>query len=99
MSYDAAMIKLFHHPFSRAAGVVWALEEVGEPYELIWTDLRKGEHKGGEVAAPNVKALYGVHHAAVEAGPFVPIRLLPGGASGGDSRQRPPMLSREPPSA
>ena len=30
------MIKLYHHPFSRAAGVVWALEEVGEPYELVW---------------------------------------------------------------
>src|SRR5690349_526389 len=47
------MINLCHHPFSRAAGVVWALEEVGEPYELIWTDLRKGEHKSGKVAALN----------------------------------------------
>jgi glutathione S-transferase len=47
------MIKLHHHPFTRAAGVVWALEELGEPYELVWTDVRKGEHKGGVVAALN----------------------------------------------
>jgi glutathione S-transferase len=47
------MIKLYHHPFSRAAGVVWALEEVGAPYELVWVDLRKGEHKQGDVAAHN----------------------------------------------
>jgi glutathione S-transferase len=47
------MIKLYHHPFSRAAGVVWALEEVGQPYELVWTDLTKGEHKTGAVIASN----------------------------------------------
>jgi len=47
------MIKLYHHPFTRAANVVWALEEVGEPYELVWTDVMKGAHKGGEVAAHN----------------------------------------------
>jgi len=39
------MIKLYHHPFSRAAGMVWSLEEVGQPYELVYTDLMKGEHK------------------------------------------------------
>ncbi len=38
-------IKLHHHPFSRAAGTVWALEEVGEPYELVFVDLLKGAHK------------------------------------------------------
>ncbi len=47
------MIKLYHHPFSRAAGVVWALEEVGQPYELVWTDLSKGAHKSGDVLAHN----------------------------------------------
>jgi glutathione S-transferase len=46
-------ITLFHHPFSRAAGVVWALEEVGEPYELKYVDIMKGEQKSGEVAALN----------------------------------------------
>jgi glutathione S-transferase len=47
------MIKLYHHPFTRASGVVWALEEVGEPYELVWTDVMKGEHKTGDVIAHN----------------------------------------------
>ncbi|MCW5805359.1 MAG: glutathione S-transferase family protein [Deltaproteobacteria bacterium] len=46
-------IKLYHHPFSRAGGVVWALEEVGVAYELVWVDITKGEHKGGDVAARN----------------------------------------------
>ena len=47
------MIKLYHHPFTRAAGVVWALEEVGEPYELVFTDIMKGAHKSGDVIAQN----------------------------------------------
>ena len=38
-------IKLYHHPFSRAAGTVWALEEVGQPYELEFVDLIKGAQK------------------------------------------------------
>ena len=42
------MITLHHHPFSRAAGVVWALEEVGQPYELKFVDLMKGAHKAPE---------------------------------------------------
>ena len=46
-------IKLYHHPFSRASGVLWALEEVGVPYDLVWVDFAKGEHKTGEVAALN----------------------------------------------
>lgn len=47
------MIKLYHHPFTRAGGVVWALEEVGVPYELVWTDVMKGDHKVGEVPSKN----------------------------------------------
>ncbi len=47
------MITLYHHPFSRAAGVLWILEEVGEPYELKHVDLMKGEQKAGEVIAHN----------------------------------------------
>jgi glutathione S-transferase len=39
------MIKLYHHPFSRAAGVVWGLEELGQPYQLEFVDLMTGAHK------------------------------------------------------
>ena len=47
------MIKLYHHPFSRAAGVVWTLEEVGEPYELVPVDITKGAQKTGDVIENN----------------------------------------------
>lgn len=47
------MIQLYHHPFSRAAGVLWTLEEIGEPYELIHVDILKGAQKSGDVVARN----------------------------------------------
>lgn len=47
------MITLYHHPFSRAAGTVWALEEVGEPYQLTFVDIQKGGQKAPEVVALN----------------------------------------------
>jgi glutathione S-transferase len=47
------MITLFHHPFSRAAGHVWTLEEVGQPYELHFVDLMAGKHKSPEMLALN----------------------------------------------
>ena len=40
-------IVLYHHPWSRAAGVVWMLEELGQPYELRFVDLMAGEHRQG----------------------------------------------------
>jgi glutathione S-transferase len=46
-------IVLYHHPFSRAAGTVWALEEVGVDYELRWVDIIAGEQKAPEVVALN----------------------------------------------
>ncbi len=46
-------ITLYHHPYSRAAGVVWALEEIGQPYELAYVDIMKGEQKTGKVLALN----------------------------------------------
>lgn len=46
-------IVLYHHPFSRAAGVVWSLEEVGVPYELKHVDIMKGEQKGPDVVGKN----------------------------------------------
>jgi len=46
-------ITLFHHPFSRAANTIWALEEVGVPYELQFVDIMKGAHKAPEMCALN----------------------------------------------
>ena len=39
-------ITLRHHPFTRAADVVWMLEEVGVPYTLQFVDMKAAEHKG-----------------------------------------------------
>lgn len=46
-------IVLYHHPFTRASGVVWMLEEVGAPYELRFVDIMKGAHKQPDIVALN----------------------------------------------
>ncbi|MEO6185668.1 MAG: glutathione S-transferase family protein [Steroidobacteraceae bacterium] len=46
-------IVLYYHPFSRAANVVWMLEEVGVEYELRWVDIMGGAHKSPELLALN----------------------------------------------
>lgn len=46
-------IVLYHHPFSRAATVIWMLEEVSVPYELRYVDLMKGEQKHPDFLAKN----------------------------------------------
>jgi glutathione S-transferase len=47
------MITLYRHPFSRAAGTLWALEEVGQPYELKFVDIMKAGQKAPEIVALN----------------------------------------------
>jgi len=46
-------IVLYHHPFSRAAGTVWMLEEIGAPYEIRHVDIMKGAQKTPEILALN----------------------------------------------
>ena len=46
-------IVLYHHPYSRAANVVWMLEEVGVTYELRPVDIMKGAHKAPDLVALN----------------------------------------------
>jgi glutathione S-transferase len=46
-------LTLYHHPFSRAAGVVWTLEELGRPYELTFVDIMKGAQKAPDFTEMN----------------------------------------------
>lgn len=46
-------VVLYHHPFSRAANVVWMLEEVGIPYELRYVDFTSGAQKAPSFLALN----------------------------------------------
>ncbi len=46
-------LKLYYHPYSRAAGTVWALEEAGVPYELEVVDIMKGAQKQPGVVSKN----------------------------------------------
>lgn len=46
-------IVLYHHPHSRAATVVWMLEEVGVEYTIEHVDIRAGSQKQPEFLALN----------------------------------------------
>lgn len=46
-------IVLHHHPYSRAATVVWMLEELGEPYTLQTVDVMAGAQKSAAHLALN----------------------------------------------
>lgn len=40
------MITLVHAPRSRSSGFVWLLEEIGEPYQLQYVSIRRGDGSG-----------------------------------------------------
>lgn len=46
-------VQLYYHPYSRAAGTLWALEEVGVAYDLIVTDITNGAQKGPDLVTKN----------------------------------------------
>ncbi len=46
-------ISLYYHPYSRAAGTLWALEEAGVDYDLKVIDIMKGEQKGPDLVSKN----------------------------------------------
>lgn len=46
-------IVLYHHPYSRAANVVWMLEEVEAPYQLEFVDFAKNAQKSPALLALN----------------------------------------------
>ncbi|HKQ68332.1 MAG TPA: glutathione S-transferase family protein [Polyangiaceae bacterium] len=46
-------IVLYHHPFSRAAAVVWMLEEIGIEYDLRFVDILKGAQKADDFVSLN----------------------------------------------
>lgn len=46
-------IELYHHPYSRAATIVWMLEEAGVDYRLRWVDIMAKAQKAPEFLALN----------------------------------------------
>jgi glutathione S-transferase len=46
-------VVLYHHPFSRAANVVWMLEEVGIPYQLEFVDILSGANHSADFHQKN----------------------------------------------
>jgi len=40
------MLTLVHAPRSRSSGFLWLLEEVGEPYEIQYVSIRRGDGSG-----------------------------------------------------
>lgn len=53
MASSAGSLVLYHHPLTRAATVIWMLEEVGVPYRLEHVDLQAGAHRAPDLLALN----------------------------------------------
>ena len=41
----SSKIQFYYNPFSRARTILWMLEEVGQPYDIKYVDLKAGEQK------------------------------------------------------
>jgi len=41
------MLTLFHAPWSRSSRLVWLLEEIGQPYEIVYCDILRMDGTGG----------------------------------------------------
>jgi glutathione S-transferase len=50
---DCAMIKLYWSPRSRSFSALWLMEETGQPYERVLTDISTGAQKTPEFLAIN----------------------------------------------
>ena len=46
-------VVVYHHPFTRAATVLWMLEETGVEHELRYVDIMAGEQKSDAIRALN----------------------------------------------
>src|ERR1035437_4257770 len=47
------MMKLYWSPRSRSFSALWLMEETGQPYERVLTDISKGAQKTSEYLAIN----------------------------------------------
>jgi glutathione S-transferase len=52
---DQAMLKFYHAPWSRSSGILWLLEELGEPYEIVPVDIRRGPPESYRSIQPHKK--------------------------------------------
>ena len=61
------MLKFYHAPWSRAFGVLWLLEELGEPYELEIVDIRakNGAPESYRAIQPNKKVPAIIHDGTI----------------------------------
>jgi len=41
------MLTLYHAPLSRSSRILWLLEELGAPYEVVYTDIPRMDGSGG----------------------------------------------------
>jgi glutathione S-transferase len=44
------MLKLYHSPQTRSSRIIWLLEEIGQPYEIAYVTIRRGDGSGARDA-------------------------------------------------